>query len=469
MTTTNDTSLASIEDVALQIAAKEISPVELTDAMLRRIERLNGELNAYITVTPEAALDEARAAEKEIAAGKHRGPLHGVPIAIKDLFATNGVRTTAGSKLLADWVPDDDATVVTKLREAGAVSLGKLGMHECAYGCTSDNAFYGTVHNPWNPDHVPGGSSGGSGAATAAGLAYATLGSDTGGSIRIPAALCGCVGMMPTYGRASLYGTVPLSWSLDHPGPLTRTVRDAAIVLQAISGYDERDPATEHVPVPDWLANIERGPKGLRIGVPRQFFWDNVDPEVAEIVRNALASLEAAGASVRDVDIPSINGYVAGVNAVLFTEASAYHAPNYPSRKSEYSSQVGALLDIGARNPGVAYVQGMRAMQEARRGGADAMLEGIDVLVTPTCALVAPTIADSRKEDPSRQLAALTAPIDFTGQPALSIACGLTSVKLPVGLQIIGRRWDETSVLWAGRAYEQVRGPFPVPPLALNT
>ena len=409
MTTTNDIALASIEDVAKQIASKEISPVELTETMLRRIERLNPQLNVYITVTADDALEEARVAQKEIGAGKHRGPLHGVPIAvkdhvdagrqrgrvheiargeyrgllqgvpiaIKDLFATKGVRTTAGSKLLSDWVPEEDATVVTKLRDAGAISLGKLGMHEWAYGTTSANVHYGYVRNPWDVERIPGGSSGGSGAATAAGLAYATLGSDTGGSIRVPASFCGCVGMMPTYGRASLHGAVPLAGSLDHPGPLTRTVRDAAIVLQGMSGYDERDPATDRVPVPNWLANIERGPKGLRIGVPKQHFWENLDPEVELSIRAAIDALREAGADVRHVDWPEAVTYSNVVGAIIITEAAAYHAPNFPSRRDDYGEQVATMLDLGLQVKATSYVQAMRVMQDARRGAADRALEDV--------------------------------------------------------------------------------------------
>ncbi|MGH7123660.1 MAG: amidase, partial [Stellaceae bacterium] len=330
MTTIDDLALASIEDVAQLIASKQISPVELTERMLARIERLDPALNAYMTVTGERAIEEARAAEREISTGSYRGALHGVPIAVKDLFATKGVRTTAGSRMLTDWLPDEDATVVTKLREAGAVNLGKLGMHEWAYGGTSDNLHFGAIHNPWNPAHVPGGSSGGSGAATAAGLAYATIGSDTGGSIRAPAALCGCVGLMPTYGRTSLYGAVPLSWTLDHAGPLTRTVRDAALVLSAISGADDLDPNTERRPVPDWIEGIERGAKGLRIGVPQQHFWDDLNPEVEQLCRQALAELEAAGAVIRETQYQPAAAYLGALGAVMLPEAAAYHAPNFP-------------------------------------------------------------------------------------------------------------------------------------------
>ena len=466
MTTASDLCMLSLEDVAHQIAFKEVSPVEVTQAVLDRIERLNPSLNAYMTVTGDAAMAAARAAEREIAGGGYRGLLHGVPVGIKDLFQTKGVRTTAGSKILADWIPDEDATVVRKLAEAGAISVGKLGMHEWAFGTTSDNVHFGSIHNPWDLERVPGGSSGGSGVAAAAGLAFATLGSDTGGSIRMPAAACGCVGLMPTYGRASLYGAVPLAWSLDHPGPLTRTVRDAAIVLQAISGHDPRDPATEDIAVPDMLEDIERGPKGLRIGVPKQHFWDNVEPDVLALVRKALSDLEAAGAIVREVEWPRVAGYAAPFITVMFAEAVAYHAANFPARKDDYGPQVAALLGVGTTFTGAQFASAMRFMQEERRGGADAVLDGVDVLAMPTMPVVAPTIAASRLEDPGQRMASFTGPIDFTGQPAISVPCGLTSAGLPASIMFSGRRWDEPSVIWAGRAYEQVRGDWPAPPVA---
>jgi aspartyl-tRNA(Asn)/glutamyl-tRNA(Gln) amidotransferase subunit A len=458
--------LQPLEDVARRIAAKEISPVELTDAVLARVERLNPRLNAYMTVTAEQARAAAQAAEREIAGGRYRGALHGIPVAIKDLFDTKGIRTTAGSKIMADRVPNRDATVVAKLAAAGAISTGKLGMHEFAYGVTSDNTHYGPVRNPWNLDHVPGGSSGGSGAATAAGLAFATLGSDTGGSIRIPAAVCGCVGLMPTYGRASLYGAVPLSWTLDHAGPLARTVRDAAIVMQAISGHDALDPTTERVPVPDWLQNIERGPKGLRIGVPKQYFWDNCDAEVLSLVRKALAALEAAGAQLVEAEFPHGAAYRTALMAVMFAEAAAFHAETFPSRRDEYGAQVAALLQAGHGVTGIQYVLGVRALQQSRAGEADAMLEGVDVWAMPTAPVPAPTIEASRAADPAFLLAQNTGVFDFTGQPAIAVPCGLTSQKLPASIMFAARRWDETSVLWAGRAYEQVRGEFPAPPVS---
>ena len=463
MTANTELCVLSLEDAARLVASKQVSPVELTDATLARVASLNPALNAFITVTEEQARAAAREAEREIAAGRYRGPLHGIPVAVKDLFATKGVRTTAGSKILRDWVPDYDATVVTKLAEAGAVGLGKLGLHEFAFGTTSDNVHFGAVRNPWNLDHVPGGSSGGSGAATAAGLAFATLGSDTGGSIRIPAAACGCVGLMPTYGRASLYGAVPLSWSLDHAGPLTRTVRDAAIVLRAISGHDPLDLTTDARPVPDWLDGAERGPRGLRIGVPKQYFFDNLAPDIERLVRKALGDLESAGASLREVDWPQLSTYVGPTTAVMFAEASAYHAPHFSARRDDYGAQVAFLLDLGLKTTGVQYVQGYRLMQEVRGGAADAVLDGVDVLAVPTMPVAAPTIESARQQDPALRMAAFTGAFDFTGQPAISVPCGLTPDGLPAGIMFAGRRWDEASVVRAGRAYEQVRGPFAAP------
>jgi aspartyl-tRNA(Asn)/glutamyl-tRNA(Gln) amidotransferase subunit A len=466
MTTAADLCLASLEDVAAQIASKQVSPVEVTEAVLARVERLNPQLNAFITVTGEQALAAAREAEREIGAGRYRGALHGVPIAIKDLFATKGVRTTAGSKILADWVPGHDATVVAKLQGAGAISVGKLGMHEFAYGGTSDNPHYGPVRNPWNTAHSPAGSSGGSGAATAAGLAFATLGSDTGGSIRMPASFNAVVGLMPTYGRASLYGAVPMSWSLDHPGPLARTVRDAAIVTQAISGRDPLDPTTEDRPVPDLLDGIERGPQGLRVGVPKQYFFDGCDPDVAGLVRAAIAALEGAGAEVRETDYDVAADYMTAWMGVAVAETAAYHAPTFPSRRDEYGKDVQALLDIGQTLPAIQYIQAFRAMQAIRAGGADALLDGVDVLAVPTMQLAAPTIEAARSGAVSGRFHVLTAIFDITGQPAISVPCGLTAAGLPVGITFVARRWDEATMCRAARAYEQARGPFPAPPIA---
>lgn len=467
MTTTHDLALASIEEVSQLIAFRELSPADLTRSMIERIERLDPRLNAYITVTAEAALEQAARAGDEIARGEWRGLLHGIPVAIKDLFDTAGVRTTAGSAIFGDRVPDADAAVVERLAAAGAISLGKLGLHEWAYGTTSDNIHFGAIRNPWDTERVPGGSSGGSGAAVAAGLAYAGMGSDTGGSIRMPAAACGCVGLMPTYGRVSLRGAVPLSWTLDHAGPLTRTVRDAAIVLQAIAGHDPRDPVSVDMPVPDYLDGIEHGPGGLRIGVPNaMYFWAQAEPDVARLVRAAIDALASAGAEVREVDFAPVAEYAGAVMPVMFADAAAYHAPMFPARRAEYSPQVAFLLDLGLATSGPQVAAALRVLREARAGGADALLDGVDVLAVPTMPCQAPTIAESRQDEQGARMSATTSIFDLTGQPAISIPCGLTSDGMPAGLMLVARRWDETTLLRAARAYEMVRGPWPAPPIS---
>lgn len=461
-----DLCLLSIEDLANEIREKRVSPVDATRAVLAQIERLQPQLNAFITVTAEQALADAREAEREVAAGQYRGPLHGVPIALKDLYATKGVRTTAGSTILADWIPGEDAHVVTNLRDAGAIFVGKLNMHEWAFGTSSDNPHFGAVRNPWNPECVPGGSSGGSAVATATGMAYATLGSDTGGSIRIPASECGCVGLMPTYGRVSLRHVVPLSWSLDHAGPLTRTVRDAAIMLRAIAGHDPLDPTTERQPVPDLLNDIERGPNGLRIGVPRNHFWNNLDPEIHALVRSAIDALEGAGAHVIDTEFANAERYTSSTGPIILVEAFAYHAKRYGERKSDYG--IGPLLDAGAGVTATAYANAVRVMQQARAGEADAALDGVDILAVPTMPAPPPTIAEVRDPLYDVRRTVFTSLLDLTGQPVITVPCGLTSTGLPTGISFVARRWDELSALRAARAYEIVRGPFPTPPVSAH-
>jgi aspartyl-tRNA(Asn)/glutamyl-tRNA(Gln) amidotransferase subunit A len=458
-----------LEELATRICTREISPVEAVEESLAKIDRLNPALNAFVTVNTDAAMAAARAAERKIVGGEYRGPLHGIPVAHKDLFDTAGVRTTAGSKIMGDRVPHRDATVVRRMSEAGAVTLGKLALHEFAFGGTSDNPHYGTVRNPWGEDRCPAGSSGGSGAAVAAGLAFAATGSDTGGSIRMPAAFCGTVGLMPTYGRVSLDGVVPLSWTLDHAGPLTRTVRDSALVLQAIAGYDPRDPVSVDGPVPDFLEGIDAGAKGLRIGVPNQYFWDAADADVRDAAQSAIAGLEAAGADVREVDFQKVQSYFAAAATIIVVEAAAYHAPWFPSRQAEYGPDVAALLQVGLTVPAPAFASAMRTLAIARAGEADALLDaaGVDVLAVPTTPLTAPTVADARDPQVSGRHHIFTMPFDLTGQPAIAVPCGLLPAGLPGSISFVGRCWDERAILRAGRALELIRGSFPVPPLAL--
>jgi len=463
--TTQDTLRLTLEAAAEAIRTGRLSPVSLVESSLARIKALEPRINAFITVTAELAREQARQAEREIEAGRYKGPLHGIPVAVKDLFATKGIRTTAGSRILADWVPDEDATVVRKLREAGAVLLGKLGLHEFAYGISSVNPHFGDVRNPWDTTKIPGGSSGGSAVAVVVCEAYATLGSDTGGSIRIPAALCGCVGLKPTFGRASLGGAVPLSWSLDHPGPLARTVRDVAIAMTAIAGYDPRDPVSANRSVPDLLAGIDRGAQHLRVGVPTDHVWDDCDPAIAAAVRGAIEALARAGADVREIRWPRAADYAKAASAILGVEARAYHEGAFPGRSSEYGPLVRARLASQGDVDADTYARSMKLLLEARAGGADRDLEGIDVLAMPTVPTRAWTIEQAKDIARPSEWTRITRIFDLTGQPAISVPCGMDGDGLPIGLQFAARMWDESAALRAARAYELVRGAFPLPSL----
>jgi len=455
---------AELTDLALRqqsdlLHRRAISPVELTEAYLARIAALNGTLNAYYTVTDEAARAQAQRAEAELASGMDRGPLHGIPVGLKDLVATAGVRTTAGSKILADWVPTADATVVRRLRAAGAVCLGKCAMTEFAIG-HPHNPHYGPTRNPWDLERTPGGSSSGSAAATAAGLASASLGSDTACSIRQPAAYCGLVGLRPTHGRVSLAGVVPLSHSFDTVGPIARTVEDAALMLQALAGPDVADPATEPVPVPDYRAALGPGLQGLRVAVPRSYFWDRLDGAVAAAVEDALALLRRLGARVADVELPGLDEALAARQVVNDAEAYAVHAAWLRERRQDYGDEVGGRLPRGADLSGEAVA---RAQEQIRRFVANthALLGEHDVLVTPTTPTPAwrfdtPQATVGGVEEPNRTFGLrLTIPFSALGGPSLSVPCGFSAEGLPIGLQIAGRRWDESTVLRVGHAYEQ--------------
>ncbi len=466
MTTTTGLHHLPLHELARRIQSKDVSSVEVTSALLERIERLNPKLNAFITVMAESALADARAADDEIAAGNYRGPLHGVPIGVKDLCATKGVRTTAGSKIMADNVPDEDATVIRKLREAGAVIIGKTHLHEFAFGATGVNDHYPTARNPWDTERITGGSSSGSAAAVTAGLCYAALGSDTGGSIRIPASLCGIAGLKQTYGRVSLNGVVPLSWSLDHVGPMARTVRDCALVLAAIAGPDANDPSTVDAPVEDWADGLDDGLAGLRIGVPAAFAYERTSPDVAARVQEAIATLSRLGAHVREVERPVLQEYWAAASQVLIGEAAAYHKPNMEQRAQDIGESVRQRIQIGLDMPATDYIGGARLRDESRRTADDVLLDGLDLLAMPSTINTAATIESVTADDPTLGLTWLTAPFDLTGQPAISIPCGFTDDGLPVGLQLIGRRFDERTVLRAAHTFETQSGvSMPQPPV----
>jgi aspartyl-tRNA(Asn)/glutamyl-tRNA(Gln) amidotransferase subunit A len=448
-----DLHYARIAELAPRLAAKEISPVEVTEAALARIERLEPKLNAFITVTAESARHAARAAEAAIMAGHHLGPLHGIPVAVKDLYATRGVATTYGSPLFADWVPDFDAAAVERLKRAGAVLLGKTNLHELAYGSTSANAHYGPVHNPWCEGHHPGGSSGGSSAAVAAGMAYAAMGSDTGASIRQPAACVGIVGIKPTFGRVSKYGALPLSWSQDHAGPLTRSVRDAALMMQLLAGHDPRDPTTVERPVPDFAAGLDEAIEGRRIGVARAFFFEHCEPEVTAAVEAALAVFEDLGARVEDIQLPDMAAAFTVGTITIAVEGAAYHAADLRARPEAFSDELRAAFTLGGFYQAVDYVQAQRLrhqlMTETNRA-----LAGFAAIVMPTSPVPATPIAGSPPEHAMLR-PRNTMPFNVLGLPAISVPCGFTADGLPIGLQIVGRAFDEVGILRIAHAYEQ--------------
>ena len=450
----------TIVEMAARLRKGQVSPVDVTSAHLARIERLNGSLKAYLSVLPERAMAAARRAETEIRNGRYRGPLHGVPVAVKDLYAIKGERMTCGSTIMAEHIAGQHATVNQRLEDAGAVLLGTLNMHEFAWGGTSINPHYGTPRNPWDGDRIPGGSSGGSGVATGAGLAMATLGSDTGGSIRIPASLSGVVGLKPTYGRVSRYGVYPLCWSLDHPGPLTRSVADAALMLQAIAGRDPGDPVTSRQPVPDYMQQLGGDVRGLRVGVPRALFFDQIDSQVAAAVEAAIGELRGLGVSCVDVDLPLMRHVPAASLTLMVVEAYAVHETLLRNHSQAYGSDVRVRLALGATVSAAQYLKAQRfrslLIQEVARA-----LRSVDALVTPTTLMTA-----ARVDEPvvriggedlvvAANVARFTRAFNMTGSPALSLPCGFDDRGLPIGLQIVGRPFDEGTVLRLGHAYEQ--------------
>jgi aspartyl-tRNA(Asn)/glutamyl-tRNA(Gln) amidotransferase subunit A len=453
-----DLTSLDITDVARLLRGREVSPTELTEAYLQRIERLNPRLNTYITVMADEARAMAQAAEADIQRGQYRGPLHGVPVGIKDLFDVAGVPNTMGSKILSGNVPSKDATVVTKLKQAGAIVLGKQNLHEFAFGITSENPHYGPVRNPWNPDRVPGGSSGGTAAAVAAGLCAAGIGSDTGASIRAPASFCGVVGLKPTYGRVSRAGALPLAWSLDHAGPLTRSVADCALMLQAIAGYDERDAAASRESVPDFSAGLDRGVDNLRIGVPREYFFDVIEPDVERLVREAIAALERLGARIEEVSLPHVSHAQVAGNAIMSAEAASWHATWLETRPEDYGADVLARIRGGLLIRASEYLSSQKMRTLIQQDFASAF-ERVDVVLGPTVPLVAPPIG--RTLVPSGPLNVAprsianraTVPCNLTGMPAISLPCGFSD-GLPVGLQIMGPAFAEPLVLRVAAAYE---------------
>jgi aspartyl-tRNA(Asn)/glutamyl-tRNA(Gln) amidotransferase subunit A len=445
--------LPTISELARGLRRKEISPLDLTRDCLNAIAR-NPSLNAFITVMGDSALEEARTAESEIAGGRWRGPLHGVPIALKDLIDTAGVRTTAASALYKDRVPTRDAEVVRRLRAAGAVIIGKNNLHECAYGGSSLVSYFGDVRNPRDPERIAGGSSGGSAAAVVAGMACATVGTDTAGSVREPAALCGCVGLKPTYGRVPIRGVIPLSTSLDHIGPLTQTVTDAAIMLQAIAGYDPKDITSSNVPVTDYVSAVRKDGRALRVGVLREYFFDDLDAEVAVSIENALTTIRSLVAEMKEIrlDVPADRTLQAA-------EAYAFHAENVAQRSDLLFPETVRRIRNGEAVTAAEYIARRRELDEARRSIADIFAD-VDLLVTPATPTVAPAIAELRADPEALRPSELkllrnTRPFNVWGLPAISVPCGPTTSGLPIGLQIAGPHWREDLVLRLACAFEQ--------------
>ena len=446
--------LTSIVRTAERLRKREVSPVELTKTCLAQIEKLNPQLNAFITVTADLALEQARDAEKEILRGAWRGPLHGIPIGLKDIIDTAGIRTTAASALFKDRIPTEDAEVTRRLNDAGAVLLGKQNLHEFAYGGSSIVSYYGEVRNPWNLAHITGGSSGGSTAAVAAGLCYGAIGTDTAGSIREPASQCGVVGVKPTYGRVSARGVIPLSLSLDHVGPIALTVSDAAVMLQAIAGYDAKHGTSVNVPVGDYLANISNEPKAARIGIPRKFFYEDLDPEVAAAVEQALGVVKSFTGSVSEIEID-----VSTNRTLQAAESFAYHAEFVARSPELYQPETLRRIRTGEAISGAELEQQLRELKKIR-SEIGKVFNDVDFLVTPTTPVPAPLIAEL-KQNPDllrpREILLLrnTRPVNVWGLPAISVPCGFTEAGLPIGLQIIGPHWEEGRVLQLAYAYEQ--------------
>jgi aspartyl-tRNA(Asn)/glutamyl-tRNA(Gln) amidotransferase subunit A len=432
---------------------RQLSPVELADQFLERIEKIDPKLNSFITVNQELAQQQAREAEQTIAHLDSPHLLCGVPFALKDLYQTKGILTTGGSKVYGGFVPAEDSAVVSNLNAAGAVMLGKLNMHEVALGVTNVNPHFGACHNPWDLERISGGSSGGSAVALAASLCLGSCGSDTGGSIRIPASLCGIVGMKPTYGRVSLRGVIPLSWNLDHAGPMGRCVEDVAIILDCIAGYDPQDPASVNVPVDDYLSVLGREVRGWRIALAEDDFFSRADPEVTAVVQSAAAIFERLGAIIETVSFPGVREAAQANGLMVVSDAAAYHHDRLQERPQDFGVDVLQRLHMGAAYTITDYIRARRVQSTLQRK-FNRFFENYDILLTPTTPVTAPPIEGPDAVSQAPLLTRFTAPFNLTGLPAISLPCGFDSRGLPVGLQIVSAAWREAKLLQAASAYE---------------
>jgi len=450
----------SAGQLARLIQKKEVSPVEVIEAHLSRINTLEPTLNSFITLLPDRAMAAARQAEKEIQAGRYLGPLHGIPFGLKDLYYVKGIRNTSGSKIFDHFIPGFDSTIALRLKEAGAILLGKLNLHPFAYGPTGENEEYGHMHNPWNPALITGGSSGGSGSAVASGQCTLAMGSDTGGSIRIPGALCGLVGFKPTYGRFSRYGLTALAWSQDHPGPMARTVEDCALVMNAVAGYDPNDPTSVNLPVPDYTKVLTGHIRGLRVGMVKEFFEVPIESQVKESVLMAIKKLEELGAIVSEVSWPIYHYAMAIASTIQMAEATAYHSKLIRENASEIYPPVRLRLEAGIFISATDYIQAQRARTLFYRQSCD-LLKKADLLAGPTVPVTAFQIGTPELNVGNQNVKVIslltqyTRPFNLNGFPAITVPCGFSDDGLPIGFQLAGRPFDEETVLRVAHAYEQ--------------
>ena len=454
----------TISELAPMIRAREVSPVEVVESALAQADRHAPALNSFITLMREEAMEQAKAREADLERGVYLGPLHGIPIGIKDNIATGGVRTTVGTKVLAENIPNEDAHVVRLCKQAGAIILGKENMEEFASGVTSNNPHYGAVHNPWQLDHVPGGSSGGSGANVAARVTYASLGTDLGGSVRIPGSFCGVVGLKQTFGRVSQRGLLATSFNGDHIGPLTRSVADSALLLQALASYDSLDPSTVPVPVPDYSASLGKGLAGLKMGIPMNYYSDLLDPEVDAAVRRAIDALEELGVESEEVSIPSLR-YAGALRIAGLVDSMVAHEPYYADHRQDYGPEVLYRTIGGQFVLGRDYSKSLKVQRLIKEDHARA-LQSVDFLVTATTPISAPRIDVTSFElggsehivrgPGSSTIARLTSPSNATGLPAISVPCGLTEAGLPIGLQLICRPFEEQLLFRLAHGYEAI-------------
>ena len=454
-------ALLSLTAVVQAIAQKRLSSREVTESCLERIAKWQPRLNAFMAIETDAALAAADTADAQLSKGNHQGALHGVPLAHKDMYYDKGHVVTCGSKIRRDFVATTTSTALQRLKDAGTVRLGSLQMVEFAYGPTGHNVHHGAVHNPFAIDHITGGSSSGSGSAVAARLTFAALGSDTGGSIRMPAHFCGVTGLKTTWGRISRAGAMPLSQSLDTVGPLARTAEDCALLLGLIAGADPLDPTAMAGPVPDYAAAMRQSIKGLRIGVPTAFYVDDLDPEVAKILDDTIATLKREGATIVQVELPDQRQLTAACQLVLAVEAAAFHKRWLIERPGDYGPQVLMRLQNGLAIPGVSYLEAMRWRGPAL-AAFNAAVAGVDAVIAPVAPVPAPTIAESDvgnspgAEAVIQRLTRFTRPINYLGLPSLAIPAGFTGAGLPVGMQLVGRSFDEAMLLRIGAAFQRV-------------